>query len=201
MQKRILIADDHYVVLMGAAFNLKSVYKDLEIDFSETYEDVKVKISKNKYDLLLLDIGIPGSLFHFMIKDLREISPLLKILMFTAHEEKKSLKYIDEGANGYLNKRNSEDIIEAVQEIFQNGYYYPQSLIRFMINKEDHTAFNLSRREFEILRHVVTGESTTKISDQLNIKASTVSTVKKRILAKFKAANLAELIKKYNETF
>jgi DNA-binding NarL/FixJ family response regulator len=201
MQKKILIADDHYVVRMGTSLLLHSAYEDLEIDFTESYADVKQKISENKYDLLMLDIDMPGSLYLNMIKELKSIDPEIKILMFSAYDEKAAVQYINEGADGYLNKQQSENVVDAVTAIFREGYYYPQEIIHQLINntKGASPIYNLSKRESEIFKLLAEGNGNLEISNSLNIKMSTVSTFKKRIFDKLNVTNIVDLIKLFEK--
>ncbi|MFN1217604.1 response regulator [Chryseobacterium kwangjuense] len=201
MQKKILIADDHYVVRMGASLLLHSTYEDLEIDFTENYENVKEKITEIRYDLLMLDIDMPGSIYLHMIKELKSIDPELKIMMFSACDEKTALRYIHEGADGYLNKQLSENVVEAVTMIFRQGFYYSQELAHLLIHnrKEIKPLENLSKRELEIFELLAQGNGNLEISNELDLKMSTISTFKKRIYEKLKIQNLAELIKLYEK--
>ncbi|WP_228444676.1 response regulator [Chryseobacterium shandongense] len=71
--KNILIADGHYVVRTGTALVLKSKLQyHCNIDFAETYSDTKDMVSEKAYDLLIIDIDIPGSIFKAMVKDLKK---------------------------------------------------------------------------------------------------------------------------------
>jgi DNA-binding NarL/FixJ family response regulator len=201
MQKKILIADDHYVVRMGASLLLHSAYEDLEIDFTENYTDAKAKVSNGNYDLIMLDIDMPGSIKMDMIPELKNSKPDIKILMFSAYDEKTAVQYINRGADGYLNKQQSEKVVEAVTSIFQHGYYYSPEISYYIINniKDVSTVAKLSKRELEIFRLLAEGNGNLEISNSLNIKMSTVSTFKKRIFEKLNVKTLVEMIKLYEK--
>lgn len=201
MQKKLLIADDHYVVRMGASLLLHSAYEDLEIDFTENYQNAKEKIFQCHYDLLMLDIDMPGSIYLEMIKDLKAIDPALKILMFSAYDEKTAVLYINEGADGYLNKQQSENVVEAVTSIFRQGYYYSQEIAHHLVNnsRESKPLENLSKRELEIFKLLAEGNGNLEISNKLDLKMSTVSTFKKRIYEKLHVKTLLEVIKLYEK--
>ena len=104
MQKRILIADDHFVVRAGVAAILRTTYPNLKIDSAENYGRVKESLTSNQYDLLLLDIDMPGTKYTEMIPELKNIQKDLKILIFSAYDQNVALQYIRKGADGYLNK-------------------------------------------------------------------------------------------------
>ncbi|WP_312392720.1 response regulator transcription factor [Chryseobacterium sp.] len=201
MQKKILIADDHYVVRMGASLLLHSAYENLEIDFTENFPDTKFKISNGNYDLVMLDIDMPGSIKTEMISELKSSDPNIKILIFSAYNEKTAVQYINKGADGYLNKQQSEKVVDAVTSIFEKGYYYSPEMTHYIVsnNNEINAADKLSNRELEIFRLLAEGNGNLEISNSLNIKMSTVSTFKKRIFEKLKVKTVVEMIKLYEK--
>lgn len=199
MNERILIADDHYVVRAGTALVLESVYPKNNIDFAENYDQVKEHISNHDYDLLLLDIDMPGTQYKKMVSELKGIQKNLKILVFSGHGKDVAIQYIREGAEGYLNKQSSkEEIREAVRSVIQKGYYYPSELIGLIVqNKKSNPSEKLSTREYEIFQLLAKGSGNLEIGNKLDIQMSTVSTYKKRIFKKLNVSNIAELIKVY----
>nr|WP_315027690.1 response regulator transcription factor [uncultured Chryseobacterium sp.] len=199
MNDRILIADDHYVVRAGTALVLESAYPKLTIDFAENYEQVKKMLASHHYNLLILDIDMPGTQYKKMISELKNIQKDLKILVFSGYDKDVAIQYIREGAEGYLNKQSSEEEIKnAVRAVIEKGYFYPVELIGLIIqNKRDNPAEKLSSREYEIFKLLADGNGNLEIANQLNIQMSTVSTYKKRIFQKLDVANIAELIKAY----
>lgn len=201
MNKKILIADDHYIVRAGTAMVLEAAYPRLNINFAENYEQTKNFIGSNSYDLLILDIDMPGSQYKQMIHELKSIQNSLKILVFSGYDNDVALQYIREGAEGYLNKQSNEEQIKiAVKSILDKGYYYPTELIVPIIqNKKNSPGEKLSSREYEIFKLLSYGNGNLEIANMLNIKMSTVSTYKKRIFEKLNVANIAELIKAHNQ--
>ncbi|MYY27353.1 response regulator [Elizabethkingia anophelis] len=197
MKSKILIADDHYVIKAGATIILKSQMQDLIIDYAEHYWEVLSKITQEDYDLLLLDIEMPGSTHKNMIAELKNIKPDLKILIYTSHHYEIALQYIREGAEGYLHKQAGEkDIITAVNNMLKYGYYYPPQLVS-LIAKQSKTLpplEKLSERELQIFNLLSEGNGNLEIANILNLKMSTISTYKKRIYEKLDIHNLAELI-------
>ncbi|SFN39956.1 two component transcriptional regulator, LuxR family [Chryseobacterium oleae] len=197
MNERILIADDHYVVRAGTALVLESAYPKLTIDFAENYEQVQKHLSERHYDLILLDIDMPGTQYKKMVTELKNIQESLKILIFSGHDKNVAIQYIREGAEGYLSKQSTEEEIrEAVKSVIQKGYYYPGELIGLIIqNKKSNPAEKLSTREYEIFTLLASGNGNLEIGNKLDIQMSTVSTYKKRIFQKLNISNIAELIK------
>jgi len=197
MNERILIADGHYVVRAGTALVLESAYPKIRIDFAENYEQVKNHLTDHHYDLLLLDIDMPGTQYKKMISELKSIHENLKILIFSDYGRDVAIQYIREGAEGYLNKQSSEEEIhEAVRSVIEKGYYYPNELIGLIIqNKKSNPAEKLSSREYEIFKLLANGNGNLEIANQLDIQMSTVSTYKKRVFKKLNISNIAELIR------
>lgn len=204
MSYKILIVDDHLVIKAGVSIILNSEIDNLDIQYSSTFSETLEKVKSFNYDLIILDINIPGGKNIEMISEIRAIAPEVKILMFSAHEEEfYALRYIYAGADGFLNKLSSEEkIVEAVKSIMDYGKYLTDDLIDQLndseFNKEVLNPFDkLSKREIEIVNLLVSGDGNLEISNSLGIQMSTVSTYKNRIFEKLKINNLVELIEKY----
>lgn len=204
MAYKILIVDDHLVVRTGVAIVLKEKIGDLSISNAENFFETLAILKEHTFDLIILDINIPGGRNTEMIQAIRAIQPTVKILIFSAYEENEyAFKYILSGANGYLNKLCSEEkLILVVTSILETGKYIPaeiaDKIVEAGLNK---TAMNpletLSKREFEIAELLITGNGNLEISNRLNIHMSTVSTYKTRVFEKLKIHNLVELINIY----
>lgn len=201
MDKKILIADDHYVVRLGTSMLLENNFTRLSIDYAENYAEVKEKLYDSKYDLIILDINMPGSIYKDMIKDLKNIQEDILIMIFSAFEESVVLEYIQEGAEGYVNKLSTEKtLVNAIKGIFEEGYYYPLNLVRLLSDppqKKDVKKL-LSEREFEVFKLLAEGNGNLEIANILDIQMTTVSTFKRRIYAKLGINNLIALLKIYN---
>ncbi|AZA84401.1 DNA-binding response regulator [Chryseobacterium lactis] len=199
MIKKILIADDHDIVLTGTVLILESRIPDLMIDTAENYPEVLDKIGQQKYDLIILDINMPGSKNKKMISEIKAIAPLIKILVFSSYEEEIAVQYIKEGADGYINKLSKvHEISEAVKKMFAEGHYYPAGVVNKLLQPSLLDSIKkLSEREFEIFVLMVKGNGNLEISNAMDIQMSTISTYKKRIHNKLKTTNLADLIKLY----
>ncbi|MDP9960844.1 response regulator transcription factor [Chryseobacterium lathyri] len=200
MEKRILIADDHSVVRAGTALILRSAYPKLTIDSAENYGKVKEFLKTNHYDLLVLDIGMPGTKYTEMISELKNIQNDLKILIFSAYDQNIAIQYIRKGAEGYLNKSGTEDEIKnSIKIILETGYFYPPELIPFIIKNFDEGSNRkeLSSREYQVFELLAKGNGNLEISNHLSLRINTISTFKKRIFQKLKINNIAELIELY----
>ncbi|WP_322545196.1 response regulator transcription factor [Elizabethkingia miricola] len=202
MMTKILIADDHYVIRVGTSLILRSKIEDLTIDYATQYSEVISKITKEDYDLLILDIEMPGSKHREMITEIKNKNKNLKILLYTSHEHDIIAQYVREGADGYLHKSSGEsDIFAAINSMLQYGNYYPPSLVS-QIAKESKNRppiEKLSGRELQIFDLLAKGYTNIEISHILEISISSVSTYKKRIYEKLDVNNIAELITLRND--
>ncbi|KAA0127031.1 response regulator transcription factor [Chryseobacterium sp. SN22] len=201
--KNILIADGHYVVRTGTALVLETkLHYSCNIDFAETYPETKEKVSKKAYDLLIIDIDIPQSIFKAMIKELKKKQKLLKILIFSTYDENVGIQYIEEGAAGYLSKGASEaEILAAITAVFEEGYYYTIDMMKKLVRQsaDSHSVERLSKREFQIFKLLAEGNGNIEISNSLNLKMSTISTYKKKIFEKLQVKNIVDLVRIYDD--
>ncbi len=202
MTKKILIADDHHVVRIGTALILEKNFNYVEVDFAETYGEAKQKIESEKYDLVILDIELPGSILKSMVKEIKGISEDTLILIFTSYKENIALQYIEEGANGFLNKQSDPGhFVKAIEALFKDGYYYTPEIMNELLkgNKKRTAVENLSEREMQIFNLLAKGNGNLEIANALEIEESTVGTYKRRVYQKLKISNLVELLEIYNE--
>ncbi|MNQ60300.1 Oxygen regulatory protein NreC [compost metagenome] len=201
MTNKILVVDDHLIVRIGISMVLKKEIENLNIWSAENYIDALSLLKEKSFDLVILDIGIPGGKNVGMIEEIRDIQPNIKILIFSAFEEDLyACRYIISGANGYLNKLSKEDkIIEATRAILEKGKYIQPEIVNKIVESAlNKTPLNpldmLSKREFEIAELIVAGEGNLEICNKLDIQMSTVSTYKNRVFEKLKVTNIVDLI-------
>ncbi|SDQ79382.1 two component transcriptional regulator, LuxR family [Chryseobacterium soldanellicola] len=200
MTKKILIADDHHVVRVGTAMILEKKLGDISIDFAETYDEIKHKVQTERYDLLMLDLELPGSIFKAMIKEIKALSKEILILIFSSHKENIALPYFEEGANGFLNKLSDpETLVKAVETVLEEGYYYSQNMVNIVSEelKRKKPTEILSERELQVFNLLAKGNGNLEIANVLDIQESTVGTYKRRVYNKLKITNLIELLDIY----
>ncbi|UWY26860.1 response regulator transcription factor [Flavobacterium sp. TR2] len=204
MTKKILIVDDHLVVRNGVAMILERQFEDVAISNAENFFEAVTLLKNLPFDLVILDINIPGGKNTDMITEIRAIQPDVKILVFSAHEEEQyAIKYLSCGANGYVDKLCSEEkIMFAITSILESGTYVSPELVSKLVgNQSNKRKTNplegLSKRELQITDLLVQGNGNLEISNILNIHVSTVSTYKARVFEKLKVNNLVELINLY----
>jgi len=198
INRKILITDDHSIVRAGLAMIIESNFNNLNIDFADNYEQARALTGKEKYDLMILDIKIPGGTFKSMIKELRLIQENLKILVFSTFKEDVGVQYIMEGANAFLCKTSPEnEIILAISSLLNNNYHYTPLIMSEIGNQVNTTSpiNKLSERELQVFKLLANGNGNIEISNILDLRMSTVSTYKKKIFEKLKIKSIVELIR------
>lgn len=202
----VLLVDDHLVVRKGVELVLLSTFPKAYVYSAENYDDALDIMKTIRLDLVILDININGIENIKIMNSIKEIQSKVKILIFSSHEEKHyGIRYIQNGADGYLNKFCSEDkIIKAVQQILDKGYYYSDQVKDKLNSKTkknggSNPIESLSNREFEIAKLLISGEGNLEISNKLNIQMSTVSTYKNRIFEKLNISNVVSLSELFRE--
>lgn len=201
---KVLIADDHSVVRQGVSLILREAFIGMEVVHTDSFSNAVAILTNNFFNLLLLDINLPGGNRIAMIEEVRTVQKETKILMFSAYDEEQyALRYIKAGAQGYLNKLSSEDkIIEAVKAIFDGSIYIGDKIrdriSESTLNKELTNPLDmLSGRELEIAGLLAKGDGNLEIANKLDIGTSTVSTYKGRIFEKLGVNNVVSLVEKF----
>jgi DNA-binding NarL/FixJ family response regulator len=194
---KILIADDHSVIRQGVSLMLRDAFGAIDIEQADSLYETLNLLQENTFDLLLLDINLPGGDNAVMIEDIRNIRSDIKILMFSAYEEDQyALRYLQAGVQGYINKLSSEEkIIEGVNVVLEGGTYFGETIAN--TSKDANPLDTLSARELEIAGMLVKGEGNLEISNKLGIGMSTVSTYKSRIFEKLNVTNVVAMAEKY----
>jgi DNA-binding NarL/FixJ family response regulator len=202
---KIILADDHILVREGFK-SLINKNKEFEVvGEAENGKALLTLIESVSVDVLLVDISMPLLNGIEAIAQMKKISPSLKFIMLTMHEEAEYiLKSIQAGANGYLLKNvEPEELEKAIKTVAAGGKYFNATISNIMIeniskgpgvDKEEIT--ELTAREKEILQYVADGLSTKIIADKLSISARTVETHRVHIMKKLKVGNGAEMVKK-----
>ncbi|NML58965.1 response regulator transcription factor [Chryseobacterium cheonjiense] len=200
MNKKILIADDYFVIMTGIKMILKNYLKNIDLECAESYNEVLEKLSyKKDYALLILDINIRGSKKN-MIDEIKDKLPHIKILIFSTYNITEAIQCIQEGADGYLNKHCYEDeIARAVSEVLSTGKYYSKEIMDALIQhsiygQKSNPLENLSEREKMVYNFLIKGYGNLEIANELKIHVATISTYKRRIFQKLGTSNLIDIL-------
>ncbi|BAL26319.1 response regulator transcription factor [Azoarcus sp. KH32C] len=199
---RVLLADDHAIIRDG----LKQILADTE-DLAVAGEaanghDLLHLVREQAWDVLVLDISMPGRNGLDLIRLVREEQPRLPILILSMHhEEQYAVRALHAGASGYLTKESDADLlVHAIRRVARGGVYVSDTVAELMArglmpttNELPHTS--LSDREYQIFHMLVMGQGLTEIANELSLSVKTISTHKTRILQKMAMANTSELIR------
>lgn len=179
------------------------MYPDAAITETATFDEALEQLQTGVFDLLLLDLHLPGGDHTQMIDVVKQRQPNLSILIFSSYDEHiYALRYLKAGAQGYLNKNAGNDAIKTAIRQVLNGQRYlsPQvqdKLLNNHLQPQQATAgAPLSKREKEVMELLVTGAGGAEIKNALNIRSSTISTHKARIFEKMEVSNIVELAAK-----
>ena len=199
---RLLLADDHSLFREGLKQILGKYDKFSVIDEASDSNKVLEMLSRNEYDLIILDISMPGPGIFDTINRIKELKPELKILILSMHpEEQYAVRLMKLGVYGYVSKDSAADeLVKAIDIILTNNKYFSDKVVKVitssMFNTNDiNPEVILSNREFEVMCLIGRGKSLKEIGEQLFISEKTVSTYRARILEKLKLKNNSELIK------
>ena len=198
---QFIVADNNFMIRQGMTIILKQLYNDVFIYQVDDLNSAKKILKSKSIQLLIIDINLPGTNSLNIISYLRKIQNELKILIFSSyHEEIYAIRYINAGANGYLNKLSSEEEIKyAIETVMNTGKYISKNIQdkimdSYILKKPSNPLEQLSNREIEIAKFLVDGYSNIDVSKLLNIKKTTVSTYKNRIFEKLSIDTLSGLI-------
>jgi two-component system invasion response regulator UvrY len=199
---KILIADDHAVFRRGLKEILAERYPGAAFGEAETSRAVLEQVWKTAWDVLVLDISMPGRSGVEILKEIKHAQPRLPILMLSMHpEEQYALRVLEAGAAGYLTKAQaSHALVAAVQKVMAGGKYISHHTAEHLVDRlrgggRTTPHEKLSNREFEILKLIALGESMKRIARDLSVSPQTVSTHRARMLKKMGLSSTASLVR------
>jgi two-component system, NarL family, invasion response regulator UvrY len=199
---KVLLADDHAIVRGGLKEILLRHMESVECGEAENAEQVLAQIRGHAWDLLILDITMPGRSGLDILADIKLVRPELPVLVLSMMpEDQFGKRVLEAGAGGYLKKESApEQLIEAIRKVLAGGRYVSPALAEKLVldlnadpNRPMHEG--LSAREFEILVMLGSGKTVGQIAEEIHLSVTTVSTYRARILEKMKMSTNAELMR------
>jgi two-component system invasion response regulator UvrY len=197
---KTIIADDHSIVREG----LKQILNETN-DVSVSGEakngmELLEELRRQKFDVVVLDISMPGINGLDALKQIKIINPNLPVLVLSMHpEEQYAIRVLKAGASGYLTKESaSEELLNAIRRIASGRKYVSPSLaeklaVELDVDREKPLHETLSDREYQVLCMIASGRTVKEIAGELSLSVKTVSTYRSRILDKMHMANNAQL--------
>jgi len=199
---RVLIADDHAVFRRGLRETLAEAFSKVIFGEARTAQEAVEHVRRQDWDVIILDISMPGKSGLDILDELKRLRPKLPILLLSMHpEEQFARRALKGGAAGYLTKESvPEELKEAVRKVAMGGRYVSATLAEKLavdLREGADTPLHelLSDREFQVLRMIASGKSVKDIADELSLSVKTVSTYRARILEKSGMKTNAELIR------
>jgi DNA-binding NarL/FixJ family response regulator len=198
---KILITDDHAVLRRGLKQILEDGFGKIQFGEAANASEAIAAVAAEHWDLVVLDITMPGRTGLEALKEIRALKPTQRVLVLSVHSEDQfAVRVLKAGASGFLNKDSApEELVKAVRKVTAGGRYVGASLAEKLAVNLDQPATDrpahqtLSDREFQVLRMIGSGKTVSEIGVELSLSVKTVSTYRARILEKMQLNTNAEL--------
>ncbi len=198
----VLLVDDHTIVRKGIRQILEETDDIAVKGEAKNAEEMFQKLQQEEYDMVVLDISLPGRSGVDALKQIKQTHPQLPVLILSMYPENQyALRVMKSGASGYLTKESApEEMINAIRIINRGKRYINANLAEELANflnggSRSQTHQNLTDREYEVLIKIAQGKSLTEIGKQLSLSVKTISTYRSRILKKMNMKTNSDLIK------
>ncbi len=197
---KVIIADDHPLFRRGLKHALDDTDDITVVAEVSNGDELLVQIKEGKFDIVLLDIAMPGKSGLDLLKQLKTEYPALSVLVLSVYpEEQYAVRFIKAGASGYLTKESaSEQLAQAIRKIANGGKFASQQIVEklaFESSDPDRPPHEkLSDREYQVFCMIAAGKPLTEIGEDLSLSVKTISTHRSRILEKMRMTKNAELI-------
>jgi DNA-binding NarL/FixJ family response regulator len=196
---KILIADDHPIVRQGLKQIISEEPAMQVLGEAQNSQEVLELVRKKNWDVVVLDITMPGRSGLDVLKELKTHRPRLPILILSVHpEDQYALRVLKAGASGYLTKESAPDVlVTAIRKVVAGRRYISATLAEKLagelVGEPGPVHERLSDREFQIMCMIARGKSLKEIAGELFLSPKTVSTYRGRLLEKMAMASNAEL--------
>jgi DNA-binding NarL/FixJ family response regulator len=197
---RVLLADDHAMFREGLKQVLSRTSDLVVADEAGNAQQILEKVQKSDFDVIILDISMPGRDGMDVLKQLKQMKPQLHVLVLSMYpEDQYAFRAIKAGASGYLTKnRASQELIEAIRRIASGRRYISADVAEQLaidIEKDSNRPIHqrLSDREYQVMCLIASGKAVKEIAEELSLSTSSISTLRTRILRKFGMKTSAEI--------
>jgi len=197
---KIMVADDHAIVRKGIKQCVGDTEDIVVADEASNGDEVLIKALDNDYDVILLDITMPGRNGLDVLKELKNRKPELNVLILTMHpEEQYAKRVLKAGASGYLTKESApQELILAIRRVAGGGRYISSTMAEKLAfelwdSHGKHLYQTLSDREYQIMCMIAEGKRLNTIAEELCLSIKTISTYRSRLLNKLNLKTNTEL--------
>jgi DNA-binding NarL/FixJ family response regulator len=205
MKCRIVLADDHALIRHGIRKMIEeSAAFEVVGEVGDGLELLDL-LKETPADLVVLDISMPNLRGIEAIREVKKITPDVKILILTMHKSEQYLcSSVTAGANGYLLKEDSDtELLPAIEQVIKGDFYispylakeFPADVLKSCSQRENHPSDTLTPRERQVLKLVAEGVTSKSIADMLNISKRTVEHHRANLMRKLNINKVADLIK------
>lgn len=179
---------------------LAETLRPIEVDEARNGQEAVNKVLKGKYDLVVLDMKMPGKSGLDVLKEIKQQQPKLPVLILSMHpEEQFAIRAIRAGASGYLTKECAGDeLVLAIRKALKGEKYISASLAQILAGELDSDPGKLphetlSDREYQVMLMIASGKPVGAIAGELCLSAKTISSYRTNILLKTRMKNNAEI--------
>ena len=197
---RVLVADDHAIVRRGLKLILSEEFERVVVGEAQNGKELIEQIEKDDWEVVVLDITMPGRSGLDLLKEIKRLRPQLPVLILSMHSEDQfAVRAFKAGAAGYMTKEKApEELVKAIKKVLAGGKYVSATLAETLVSglevDTDKPAYeSLSDREYQVLRMIASGKTVKEIADELSLSMKTISTYRTRILEKLRMRTNAEL--------
>jgi DNA-binding NarL/FixJ family response regulator len=197
---RILVVDDHEVVRKGLMKVLAETLQPIKVDEARNGQEAVSNVWKSEYDLVVLDIKMPGKSGLDVLKEIKQHRPKLPVMILSMHpEEQFAIRAMRAGASGYLTKESAGDeLVLAIRKALKGEKYISGSLAQILAGEFDRDPEKppheiLSDREYQVMLMIASGKTVGTIAKELCLSVKTISSYRANILLKTRMKNSAEI--------
>ncbi len=197
---RVILVDDHLLVRRGIRLALEDSQQIQIVGEASDYTELRQLMKDTEFDIIILDINLPGKNGIDILKSIRETDAKVRVLMLSMFsEDQYAVRSLRAGAYGYLTKTSAPELlVSALEKISQGKKFITPEIAEAMANSltadvDEMPHESLSDREFQTLRLIASGKKLSDIAEILAISPKTVSVYRARLLEKMRLTNNAEL--------
>jgi DNA-binding NarL/FixJ family response regulator len=198
---RILLVDDHPLVRQGIRQVLTAAFHSAVVGEASNAEEGMAEIRSSDWDVMVLDLTLPGTSGLDLLKDLRRERPTLPVLILSMHPpDQFARRAMNAGASGYLTKDSPPtELVKAVGEVIAGRRYLNPAVIEELVTnsqpeRSQRPHETLSDREYQVLRMIASGLTVSQAAVRLSLSVKTVSTYRSRVLEKMGMKTTAEMM-------